>query len=211
MTGRDLFTWFGRLRGGVDHRRVDNLVERLDLDPNRPYGALSKGNRQKVGLVQALMHDPAVLILDEPTTGLDPLIQHEFLELVRDAARRGTSVLFSSHVLPEVERLASRVAIIRAGHLVASSSVDDLLDHARHRIELRFTDPVPRDLFNGVAGVVAQDVDGKTAVITLDGPVGPAMRVAASQPGLLRVSSASDDLEDLFINLYQQRAEPRDA
>ena len=152
MSGRDLFSWFGRLRGGVDRKRIDELVERLRLDSSRRFGALSKGNRQKIGIVQAFMNDPEVLILDEPTSGLDPIIQHQFLELVRHAAARGAAVLFSSHVLSEVERLASRVAIIRAGRLVTSSTVDDLLDHARHRLELRFAEPVPQDLFRNVPG-----------------------------------------------------------
>ena len=202
MTGRDLFRWFSRLRGGVEQNRIDQLVERLQLDPTRPFGALSKGNRQKIGVIQAFMHDPKVLILDEPTSGLDPLIQREFLSLVREAADRGVAVLFSSHVLPEVERMASRVAIIRSGRLVTLSSVDELLDRARHRLELRFADPVPTELFRDVSGVVAHEVDGKTVVITLDGPVGPAMQVASSRPGLLRVSPASDELEDLFVTLY---------
>jgi ABC-2 type transport system ATP-binding protein len=202
MSGRDLFRWFGRLRGGVTEARVDGLAERLQLDPTRPFAALSKGNRQKVGIVQAFMSDPEVLILDEPTTGLDPLVQREFLDLVREAAAGGAAVFFSSHVLPEVERIASRVAIIRAGRLVTLSTVDQLLDHARHRLELRFAETVPQDLFSGVPGVVEQQVEGKTVVITLDGPAGPAMRVAAAGPGLLRVGSASDDLEDLFVKLF---------
>ena len=202
ICGRDLFNWFGRLRGGIDSRRVADLSERLELDATRPFRALSKGNRQKIGIVQAFMNDPEVLILDEPTSGLDPLIQRVFLNLVRESASRGAAVFFSSHVLPEVERIASRVAIIRAGRLVTFSTVDDLLDHARHRLELRFSDPVQPDLFAGVPGVVAQEVDGKTVVVTLDGPAGPAMKVASSRPGLLRVGSASDDLEDLFVKLY---------
>ena len=202
MSGRDLFRWFGRLRGGVKQESIDRLVERLHLDPIRPFGALSKGNRQKIGIVQAFMNDPEVLILDEPTTGLDPLVQREFLNMVRDAAAGGAAVFFSSHVLPEVERIASRVAIIRAGHLVTLSTVDQLLDHARHRLELRFAGTVPRDLFSGVPGVVELEVDGKTVVLTLDGPAGPAMQVAAAGPGLMRVGSASDDLEDLFVKLY---------
>lgn len=202
MSGRDLFRWFGRLRGGVDQKRVDELAERLQLDPTRPFGALSRGNRQKIGIVQAFMNDPEVLILDEPTTGLDPLVQREFLNLVRESAARGAAVFFSSHVLPEVERIASRVAIIRAARLVIESTVDQLLDHARHCLELRFAGSVPQDMFSGVPGVVEQEVDGKTVVLTLDGPAGPAMQVAAAGPGLLRVGSASDDLEDLFVKLY---------
>ncbi|MGH7485848.1 MAG: ABC transporter ATP-binding protein, partial [bacterium] len=183
MSGRDLFEWFGRLRGTDDRLRLEELTSRLQLDPNRPFGALSKGNRQKIGIVQAFMNDPEVLILDEPTTGLDPLIRREFLKLVRAAADRGAAVLFSSHVLPEVERLASRVAIIRAGQLVTLSPVDQLLEQARHRLELRFANPVPHDLFEGVPGVVGHEVDGKSVVITLAGPAGPAMRIAASGPG----------------------------
>lgn len=211
VSGRDLFRWFGRLRGGVDRSRVEELTERLQLDPTRPFGTLSKGNRQKIGIVQAFMNDPDVLLLDEPTTGLDPLIQREFLDLVRASAVRGAAVLFSSHVLPEVERLASRVAIIRAGRLVMASTVDQLVEHARHRLELRFANPVPDDLFAGVPGVVGQQVDGKSVVITLNGPAGPAMGVAAAGPGLLRVSSAGDDLEDMFLKLYDGPHESTDA
>jgi len=207
MTGKDLFTWFGRIRGGVNRARVAELVQRLHLDSSRPFAALSKGNRQKIGIVQAFQHDPEVLILDEPTTGLDPLIQREFLDLIREAAGRGAAILFSSHVLPEVERAASRVAIIRAGELVTASTVDDLLDRTRHRLELRFARPVPGQLFDGVPGVVAAEVDRRTAVITIDGPAGPAMEAAVAGPGLLRVSSASDDLEDLFVGLYESGRE----
>lgn len=205
MTGEDLFSWFGRIRGGVNRGRVAELVKRLHLDSSRPFGALSKGNRQKIGIVQAFQHDPEVLILDEPTTGLDPLIQREFLDLVREAAGRGAAILFSSHVLPEVERAASRVAIIRAGELVTASTVEDLLDRTRHRLELRFARPAPRQLFEGVPGVVAAEVDGRTVVITIDGPASPAMEAAVAGPGLLRVSSAGDDLEDLFVGLYERR------
>ena len=206
MTGRDLFTWFGRLRGGVEGKRVDQLSERLRLDPTRKFASLSKGNRQKVGIVQAFMGDPEVLILDEPTTGLDPLVQREFLDMALEAASGGAAVFLSSHVLPEVERVAARVAIIRAGRLVTESTVDQLLDHARHRLELRFAAPVPQDLFDGVPGVVEHEVDGKTVTITLDGPAGPAMQVAASH-SLLRVSSATDDLEELFVKLYSGEKE----
>jgi ABC-2 type transport system ATP-binding protein len=204
MTGAQLFAWFGRLRGGVDAARVEGLVQRLGLDPSRPFGALSKGNRQKVGIVQALQHDPEVLILDEPSTGLDPLVQREFLALVRQAAERGAAVLFSSHVLPEVERIADRVAIVRAGKLVTESTVGDLLDRTRRHLELRFADPVPAHLFDRVPGVVAADVDGRIATLAVDGPVGPALRAATEAGTLLRVNPAGDDLEDLFVSLYQR-------
>jgi ABC-2 type transport system ATP-binding protein len=205
MTGAELFAWFGALRGGRNRARVDELVERLGLDPTRPFHALSKGNRQKVGLVQAFQHDPEVLLLDEPTSGLDPLVQREFLRLVREAAQGGAAVLFSSHVLPEVERVAARVAIIRAGRLVTVSSVEELLDRARHRLEFRFADAPPGDLFTHVPGVVEAAVEGRSAMVAVDGPVVPALRAAIDGPGLLRVGSAGDDLEDLFVTLYDRQ------
>ena len=208
MTGRQLFAWYGRLRGHHDQRRVDELTGRLGLDPTRPFGTLSKGNRQKIGIVQALCHDPQVIILDEPTTGLDPLVQREFLALLAQAAQHGAAILFSSHVLPEVERAASHVAIIRAGRLVTTSTVDALLDQARRRLELRFATPVPAGAFTGVTGVVDAQVHEQTAVLTIDGPVGPALRAATDAGPLLRVNPAGDDLEDLFVSLYRTDPHP---
>ncbi|MFL6072073.1 MAG: ABC transporter ATP-binding protein [Mycobacteriales bacterium] len=208
MTGAELFTWFGRLRDDHSPARVDELVERLRLDPSRSFGTLSKGNRQKVGLVLVFCHRPDVLILDEPTTGLDPLLQREFLALVREAADDGAAVLFSSHVLPEVERAAHQVAIIRAGELVTHSGVPELLDRARQRLRLRFTGPPPKDLFDGVPGVTESEIDGQVATVTVDGAVGPVLRAALDGPGqpdrpdLVRVSPVGDELEDLFASLY---------
>jgi ABC-2 type transport system ATP-binding protein len=210
MTGAQLFAWYGRLRGRHDRTRADELTQRLVLDPSRPFGTLSKGNRQKVGIVQALCHDPQVIILDEPTTGLDPLVQREFLALLNEAAQRGAAVLFSSHVLPEVERAAARVAIIRAGRLVTVSTVDDLLDQARRHLELRFAAPVPGDVFDGVPGVAQAALHDRTAVLAIDGPVGPALRAATEAGTLLRVNPAGDDLEDLFISLYHSAPDHTD-
>lgn len=202
LTGWDLLRWFGSLRGGMDRRRVDELAERLHVDLHRKFSELSKGNRQKIGIVQAFMHGPSVVILDEPTSGLDPLIQREFLELVVDAKRRGAAVFFSSHVLPEVSRVADRVAIIRLGKLVSLSTVDELLDRARHRLELRYASPVDADRLRNVPGVVAVEGSGRNIMVTVDGPVGPAMQVASSLDGLVRVSTASDELEQIFVSLY---------
>ncbi len=202
LTGWDLLRWFGSLRGGLDRRRVHELAERMRVDLHRKFGDLSKGNRQKIGIVQAFMHEPEVLILDEPTSGLDPLMQREFLALVADAKQRGAAVFFSSHVLPEVARVADRVAIIRLGQLVPVSTVDELLDKSRHHLELRYASAVDPDRFRGVPGVVAVEGSGGNVVITVDGPVGPAMRVASSVDGLLRVSSAGDELEEIFVSLY---------
>ena len=207
MTPRELFAWFSKLRGGIEAGHIETLVDRLHLETDRRFGTLSKGNRQKVGLIQAFMHDPDVLILDEPTSGLDPLLQHEFQRMVQEATQRGATVLFSSHVLPEVEQVAKRVAMIRRGRLLKVTTIEQLLGQARHRLELRYADPIPPGLFTAVPGVVDSEISGTTASITIDGPAGPAMRVAAAHPGLLRVRSSSDDLEDLFVALYAPETE----
>ena len=198
MRASQLFAWFAGLRG-VSTQRADELSERLGLDPSRPFGALSKGNRQKVGLVQAFLHDPEVIVLDEPSTGLDPVVQRELLAIIREAAARGAAVLFSSHVLPEVERIADRVAVLRAGRLVALAPVRDLLDRARHRLELSFADAVPTDGLRDVPGVVDLLADGRRLDVSVDGPVGPALAAATRLGTLLRVAPAGDELEDLFF------------
>lgn len=118
--------FFSALRGRADERNFAALLDQFDLDPDRPIGELSTGNRRKVGLVQAFVHRPELLILDEPTSGLDPLLQHELNDLVRSAVGEGASVLLSSHVLPEVEALADRIGILRRGELVAVAHPDDL-------------------------------------------------------------------------------------
>ena len=207
LTGTDLFAWFARLRGQHEPDLVAALCDRLGLDPSRRFGALSKGNRQKVGIIQALSHRPELLILDEPTTGLDPIAQREFLVLLRETAARGAAVLFSSHVLPEVEHAATDVAIIRGGRLVTYAAVADLLDRARRRIELRYASPPATAAFDGVPGVVDVNVDGATLIVTIDGPVGPALRAATDAGMVQRVMPVDDDLENLFMTIYSDRGD----
>jgi ABC-2 type transport system ATP-binding protein len=198
MRPSQLFAWFAGLRG-VSTKRGYELSERLGLDPSRPFGTLSKGNRQKVGLVQAFLHDPEVIVLDEPSSGLDPVVQRELLAIIREAAAAGAGVLFSSHVLPEVERIANRVAVLRTGRLVVLAPVRDLLDRARHRLELSFADPVPPDLLRDVPGLVDLQAEGRRLEVVVDGPVGPVLAAATTLGTLLRVAPAGDELEDLFF------------
>ncbi len=203
MTPQELFRWYAKVRGGVDAGHIQALAERLQLETDRRFATLSKGNRQKVALIQAFMHEPEVLILDEPTGGLDPLLQREFRRMVLEATHRGATVLLSSHILPEVEHIATRVALIRTGRLVTVSSVDELLEHARQHLELHYSNPVPDSLFTDVPGVVSAEVTDNTVSIVIDGAAGPAMRAAADHPGLLHIRSTSDDLEELFVSLYE--------
>jgi ABC-2 type transport system ATP-binding protein len=182
---------------------VRSLVDRLDLDPSRPFRELSKGNRQKIGIVQAFQHQPDVLILDEPTSGLDPLVQRTFLDLVRQATDDGAAVLFSSHVLPEIEHIASSLAVIRRGELVAAAPMRELLEQARRTIDLQFDEPPPPRLFDDVAGVAHVHVDGVHVTLSIDGSMDSALRAAlADGRTVVRVGSSGDELEDLFVSLF---------
>ncbi|MCQ1947231.1 MULTISPECIES: ABC transporter ATP-binding protein [unclassified Arthrobacter] len=136
VSGRELLRFFSHISGAVDPGTVPALAERLDLDLGRPVRALSKGNRQKLGLIQAFMHQPPLLILDEPTSGLDPLVQQEFLALVREASSNGQTVLLSSHVLSEIEEAADTVAILRKGAVVSAASTADIRASAGRRVRI---------------------------------------------------------------------------
>jgi ABC-2 type transport system ATP-binding protein len=210
-SARELLDFYGALRGGLDRSWVAELLRRFDLDPERPVGELSTGNRRKVGIVQAVAHRPELLILDEPTSGLDPLLQHEFQVLVRELVSDGATVFLSSHVLPEVEQLADRVAILRNGRLVALSTVSELRRTARSRIDLRLAAPVtPADLavFDGIAQATAADT---TIRLVVDGPVDAVVK-AAARLSVQAITSYEADLEEVFLTYYTGPADtPRSA
>ena len=140
LTGRELLIYIASLRGASDIGSAEELAERLQLDLSRRIRSLSKGNKQKIGLIQALMNKPQLLILDEPTSGLDPLVQLECYEVLKEVKNTGVTIFLSSHVLPEVERLADRVAIIREGKIVVINTLTALRAKAIRRIEIRFSD-----------------------------------------------------------------------
>ena len=211
LTGRTdagtLLRQLARLRGGRGADRIAELAERLGLDLQRPIRGLSKGNKQKVGVVQAFMHDPELLVLEEPTRGLDPLLQHEFQSLVHEARDRGATVFMSSHVLSEIEEVAGRVAIIRAGRLVDVDDVRSLRQRAGQQVELRFRDPVDVAEFDSLPGVSGARIDtdpSGTNVLTceLHGEPAPLLSVAARHH-VVRWTAEDRDLEDLFLDLYR--------
>jgi ABC-2 type transport system ATP-binding protein len=201
--------YLGEARGGVNPRRVTELAERLELDLSRRIKALSKGNRQKVGLVQAFMHEPELLILDEPTTGLDPLIQQEFLLMVREAREAGQTVFMSSHVLAEVQQTADRVAIIREGRLVTVEKVASLGRRAVRRVKIHFDGAVPADVFDGLPGVRDLTVDGPVLACTVDGRLDPLVK-AAAQYTVVDLLSEEPDLEQTFLSYYYDEPGDRD-
>src|SRR5262249_5033793 len=172
LTAREQLDSLTRLRGGVDDRLRERLCERFGVVLDRPIRHLSKGNRQKVGLVQAFMHRPDLIILDEPSSGLDPLLQAELRSLVRETAADGRTVFLSSHSLDEVQHVADRVGIIRAGRLADVDSVERLRERALRHVTIVFADPVDASRFAALAGVRVENADGK--VLRLSAPE-PAM------------------------------------
>ncbi len=207
-TAGELLGHLAALRGGRGADRIGPLAARFGLDLERPIRGLSKGNKQKVGVVQAFMHTPELLILDEPTSGLDPLLQREFLDLVGEARDGGATVLMSSHVLSEIEEVAGRVAIIREGRIFDVDEVAVLRQRAGQHVVLRFADPVEVGEFATVDGVEDPAVEGTTLTCRLHGPPDPLLKVAARHR-VMAWSAADRDLEDLFLDFY--RLPPTDA
>ena len=202
QTGRELLTHLAHLRGGVAASRIDVLADRLDLDLSTRIGKLSKGNRQKVGVVQAFMHEPELLILDEPTSGLDPIIQQRFLELVAEARSAGQTVFMSSHVLSEVQQSADRVGIIRDGKLVAVEAVESLRRRAVRRVEIQFDEPVPLAAFSGLSDLRDVHIEGTTLRCRLAGRADGLVKAAAGF-GVADLTVEEPDLEELFFTFYR--------
>jgi ABC-2 type transport system ATP-binding protein len=206
MTGGQLLRYFAELRGGVDWRHVERLVERFELDLSRPIRQLSKGNRQKVGLVQAFMHQPELLILDEPTSGLDPLVQQEFHRLLREVKAAGATVFLSSHILSEVEQVADRVAILRAGRLVVSGEISAIKAKARRWLEIHFAQPVPEEVFARLPGVHTVRTEDSRVRFEVEGSV-DALVKAAARYEVTSIISHEPDLEEVFLGYYRGDAE----
>ncbi len=182
-----------------------DLIARFDLDPSRRFKEYSKGNKQKVGLVVALQHRPDLLVLDEPTAGLDPLVQQTFFELLRETVREGRTAFLSSHILGEVEKTCDRVAIIREGRIVKVDRVEALRDLAHHQVELQFAAPVAPGVFAeipGVSDVVAEDHRLRMRVT---GSIAPVV-YAATAFELVDLASREPTLEETFLAQYGREA-----
>ena len=199
LTVSEVLHLLGNLSGSVVAAYRDELLERLDLDPDLRVRTLSKGNRQKVALVAALMHQPDLLLLDEPTAGLDPLKEAEFQQIVREASQRGQTIFLSSHILDEVEDVCTRVAILRSGRLVEVSTLDDLRQKGVTVFDVQLEGPVPS--FAAVPGVVAeQPVEGGVR-LSVTGP--PAALLAElGRQRVVSLRSREPDLEEVFLGYY---------
>ncbi len=193
------------MRGLPGLGRAGELAERFRADLDRPLAQLSRGNRQKIGLIQALFHDPELLLLDEPTSGLDPLMQEEFMRLVAEERDRGVTVFVSSHELDEVQRICDRVAIIGDGRLMAVEKVDDLVGRASRHVTLVFDGPADPDAFTALDGVTGVRVDGERVAFEVTGDLNPVISVAARHR-LRDIEITRPSLEEVFLTYYAREA-----
>lgn len=205
-SGREALRLLARLRGIEGLGRAEALAKRFRADLDRPLGQLSRGNRQKVGLILACFHSPELLIFDEPTSGLDPLMQEEFMALVGEERERGCTVVLSSHELDEVERVCDRVGIVRTGNLIAVERVSDLLGKARRTVTLELAGSVDLDELRGLPNVTdLQVLDGRVS-FKVSGDLDAAIK-AVARHHVLDMELTHPTLEEVFLTYYREEEE----
>ncbi len=205
LTGAAILDFLADLRGGVDRRVRDQLADRFDAELQRPFRELSTGNRQKIGLVQAFMHEPDLLILDEPIAGLDPLVQRAFHDLLTEVALQGRTVFLSSHTLSEVERVAHRVAVVRQGRLVVVDSIEHLRESALQHLEIDFVGTIPPLAeIRSLAGVREVTTAGTHLVVTVEGSADQLVKTVARYE-VRSIRSHDLDLEEVFLRFYRDQ------
>jgi ABC-2 type transport system ATP-binding protein len=205
MTVEAALRFLGRMRGNhFDWGFVLGLADRLDLDLKPRFKNLSKGNKQKVGVVQALMHRPDLLLLDEPTAGLDPLMQQEVMRLVREAREAGATVFFSSHILSEVQDIADRVAIIRQGLVVETAPVETLIQRSLRRVRVRFAEQINGNDLADLPGVTVLSRDDHSLSLQVEGEIDPLLKTLAHYH-VADLESERPSLEEIFMAYYEEQ------
>lgn len=207
MTGADLIHFFANLRGGVDARYVEQLAERLNAQMAKKIGDLSSGNRQKIGIIQAFMNKPEFVILDEPSAGLDPLVQREVQGLIRETADAGGTVFLSSHTLSEVQRIADRVGIIRSGKLIALETIASLRGKGIRKIELELASEPQESVFEGIIGIRSVLIERNRVFISYEGTMEKLLSAVMNKCDLLDISTNEADLEEVFLTYYHDDSE----
>ena len=205
LTGTEVLDWCASLRPGTPPVRRDELVERFSVQLDRPVRRLSRGNRQKLGLVQAFQHDPELVILDEPTSGLDPLVQDEFQRLLRDQAAAGRSVFLSSHSLDEVQHVADRVGIVREGRLVTLETVESLRQRGLRRVTATLAagqGATAADRLAPLSGVTDLHADGDVVTFAVGGSFAAVVEALAPLE-VVDLLSRSADLDEVFLAMYR--------
>ncbi|RLE11529.1 MAG: ABC transporter ATP-binding protein [Actinobacteria bacterium] len=203
MTAREFLTYFANLRGIDARRMMEDLADRFDLLLDRKIKDYSSGNRQKVGVVNAFMHEPELLILDEPTAGLDPLMQQEFQDLVNEVRAEGRTVFLSSHILPEVDRIADRVGIVRESRLIEVNTIEAFKASAHRTVTIQFAEPIEASGFAALPNVASVEArnDASAVTLTVRGSIDAAIKKAAEYD-VVSISTGSGELEEVFLSYY---------
>lgn len=206
LRGNEVVAYLGGMRGGVDRKTVSDIAERFDLDLGRRFREYSSGNKQKLGILLAFMHKPELLILDEPTGGLDPLNQQEFYRLLHETRARGATVFLSSHILSEVEQVCDRVGIVRAGRLVRVAQLEDLKHIRVHRVEIDFAtgSSIPEDRLRATAGVEDLVIGDHRVTCTVRGSFDPFFD-AIRESRVSDLVSTEPSLEEIFLSYYSEK------
>lgn len=206
LTGAQTLKYFAGLRNGVRWAVIADLAERLDLDLSKKFREYSHGNKQKVGIIQAIMHQPRLLIVDEPTNGLDPLNQQEFYKLIREIREKGSTIFMSSHIMSEVEDTCDRIGLIREGKLVRMGNMNELVDFKYHYLEVIFQEPVSPEIFKSLPGVdrveLTSQEDGQLLrCVVRQENLGQVVKTIAQYP-LIDFVSREPSLETIFLDYY---------
>lgn len=203
MTAREYLIYFSNLRKVDTAAEMESLADRFDLDLDRKIKDYSSGNRQKVGVVNAFMHRPELYILDEPTSGLDPLMQQEFQDLIREVKADGATVFLSSHILPEVDRIADRVGIVRESRLITVNTVESFKAQAHQSVTIQFASPVDAAPFASLPSVTSAESrnQGTVVALTVKGEMDAVVK-AASNHDVVSISTRADELEEVFLSYY---------
>jgi ABC-2 type transport system ATP-binding protein len=202
MTGWKFLEYFGRVRGGFDPAAAKEYARRMDIRLDRKMKEYSRGMRQKVAIIQAFMNNPDLIIMDEPTNGLDPLVQQSFMDMLREMADRGTTVFMSSHILSEVEKACNRVAIIKEGSIVAEEKVEELRQKSGKILEVKFVEPLRKEIFYlpGISNVTQQNGGYR---MTVTGNIEEILREISSHK-VADISIHQMTLEDIFMHYYEE-------
>jgi ABC-2 type transport system ATP-binding protein len=206
LRGSEIVAYIAGLRGGVDEKLVVEISQRFSLDLGQRFREYSRGNKQKLAILLGFMHRPPLLILDEPTGGLDPLNQQEFYDMCRESKARGTTIFLSSHILSEVEHISDRVGIIRAGHLVRTARLDELHDIRFHQVEVEFAGAVPLEAIRGAHGVERVEAADHRVRFVVRGSFEPVMRALAGSQ-VVNLVTHEPSLEEVFLTFYRDAGE----
>ncbi len=201
MTGWKFLAYFGKVRGGYDAESAKAYAKKLDIKLDRRMKEYSRGMRQKVAIIQAFMNDPDLIIMDEPTNGLDPLVQQTFMDMLREEAGHGTTIFMSSHVLSDVEKVCNRVAIIKEGRIVAEEKVEELRQKSGKVLEVKFAEPLAKEIFSlpGISNVT--QIDNSYRMTVTDGMEALLKEISAHE--LEDISIHQMTLEDIFMHFYE--------